>query len=87
MEKVAFLRGLTKLKDEGFTIASFMSDRHPGVESHMRTMESATKHYFDTWHISKGVKKQLLAASRSGPCKDLEVWVQQVNNHLYHCAA
>ncbi|CAN7945732.1 unnamed protein product, partial [Ixodes hexagonus] len=86
-EKVAFLRGLTKLKDEGFTIASFMSDRHPRVESHMRTMESGTKHYFDTWHISKGVKKKLLAASRSGPCKDLEVWAQQVNNHLYHCAA
>ncbi|KAG0419900.1 hypothetical protein HPB47_003813 [Ixodes persulcatus] len=87
MEKVAFLRGLAKLKDQGFTIASFMSDRHPGVECHMRTMESGTKHYFDTWHISKGVKKKLLAASRSGPCKDLEVWVQQVNNHLYHCAA
>ncbi|XP_040074125.3 uncharacterized protein LOC115325300 [Ixodes scapularis] len=87
MEKVAFLRGLAKLKDQGFTIASFMSDRHPGVECHMRTMESGTKHYFDTWHISKGVKKKLLAASRSGPCKDLEVWVQPVNNHLYHCAA
>ncbi|KAM7297593.1 uncharacterized protein ISCGN_022744 [Ixodes scapularis] len=87
MEKVAFLRGLAKLKDQGFTIASFMSDRHPGVECHMRTMESGTKHYFDTWHISKGVKKKLLAASRSGPCKDLEVWVQPVNNHLYHSAA
>lgn len=35
----------------------------------------------------QGVKKKLLAASRSGPCKDLEVWVQPVNNHLYHCAA
>ncbi|KAG0425207.1 hypothetical protein HPB47_027610 [Ixodes persulcatus] len=92
MKKVAFLRGLSKLKDQGFTIASFTLDNHPSVECHMRTMESGTKHYFDTWHISKmppfqGMKKKPLAASHSGPCKDLEVWVQQVNNRLYYCAA
>ncbi|KAM7309438.1 hypothetical protein ISCGN_013069 [Ixodes scapularis] len=32
------------------------------------------------------VKKKLFAASPSSPCKDLQVWVQQVNNHLYYCA-
>lgn len=35
----------------------------------------------------QGMKKKPLAASHSGPCKDLEVWVQQVNNRLYYCAA
>ncbi|KAG0425875.1 hypothetical protein HPB47_026985 [Ixodes persulcatus] len=79
-EKAVFLRGLAKLNNPS------SAGHHPGVECHMRTMESGTKHYFDTWHISKGTKK-LPAASRSGPCKDLEVWVQQVNNHLYYCAA
>ncbi|KAM7310867.1 uncharacterized protein ISCGN_007775 [Ixodes scapularis] len=37
--------------------------------------------------FSRREKKKLFAASLSGPCKDLQVWVQQVNNHLYYCAA
>ncbi|KAG0420106.1 hypothetical protein HPB47_003672 [Ixodes persulcatus] len=87
MEKVAFVRGLTKLKREDFTIGSFISDRHPGVEHHMRTEERDTKHYFDTWHIDKGLKKKLQAASRKSESRELQVWVQPIANHLYYCAA
>ncbi|KAG0444146.1 hypothetical protein HPB47_014121 [Ixodes persulcatus] len=32
------------------------------------------------------VKKKLQAASWSGLCKELEVWIQPVTNHLYFCA-
>lgn len=35
----------------------------------------------------QGAKRKLLAAGRSGPCRDLKVWVQQVKNHRYYCAA
>ncbi|CAN8016510.1 unnamed protein product, partial [Ixodes persulcatus] len=87
MEKVAFVRGLTKLKNEDFTIGSFISDRHPGVEHHMRTEERGTKHYFDTWHIDKGLKKKLQAASRKSESRELQLWVQRITNHLYYCAA
>ncbi|CAN8014538.1 unnamed protein product, partial [Ixodes persulcatus] len=87
MEKVAFVRGLTKLKKEDFTIGSFISDRHPGVEHHMRTEERGTKHYFDTWHIDKGLKKKLQAASRKSESRELQLWVQPITNHLYYCAA
>ncbi|XP_029835401.2 uncharacterized protein LOC115319521 [Ixodes scapularis] len=87
MEKVAFVRGFTKLKKEDFTIGTFISDRHPGVEHHMRPEERGTKHYFDTWHIDKGLKKKLQAASRKSESRELQVWVQPITNDLYYCAA
>lgn len=37
-------------------------------------------------HTFLGVKKRIHAASRSGLCKELEVWKQPVTNHLYFCA-
>ncbi|KAG0443841.1 hypothetical protein HPB47_014470 [Ixodes persulcatus] len=73
MEKVAFLRGLAKLKDQGFTISSFMSDSYVLWTADMPPFQ--------------GAKRKLLAAGRSGPCRDLKVWVQQVKNHRYYCAA
>ncbi|KAG0416888.1 hypothetical protein HPB47_006058 [Ixodes persulcatus] len=86
MEKVAFVRGFNTLKDQGFTISSCMSNLHPGVQHHMRTLERSTTYYFDTWHLSNVVEQKLQAASRSGFCKELEVWIQPVTNHLYFCA-
>ncbi|XP_064461754.1 uncharacterized protein LOC135371711 [Ornithodoros turicata] len=53
----------------------------------MRTMKPDIKHYFDVWHVAKGVKKKLVAASNSAATRDLKLWIPAAVNHMYWCAA
>ncbi|KAH7940575.1 hypothetical protein HPB49_002125 [Dermacentor silvarum] len=60
-------------------------DRHPGVNRYCRVEKPEIKHWFDTWHVAKGLKKKLLAASRTHQV--ITPWIQSILNHLYLVAA
>ena len=50
-------RTLKFLEDKGITkekIGTFITDRHKGINKHLRENLSETKHYYDTWHVAKG---------------------------------
>ncbi|XP_042149477.1 uncharacterized protein LOC121047753 [Ixodes scapularis] len=87
MEKHAFLKCLEKVKDRRLSVVSMTTDRHIQVAKHMRTEEPTIRHYFDGWHISKGIKKKLAAQAKRAGCSVLEVWIQPASNHLFWCAA
>lgn len=55
MEKEGLLRGLEFLKAKGVAIRSLTTDRHPSIRKHLAEKEQSIAHYFDGWHISKGV--------------------------------
>lgn len=55
MEKEGLVRGLKFLGENGINIASLTTDRHPATKKYMRTMKPGIKHYFDVWHVSKGM--------------------------------
>ncbi|CAN7944942.1 unnamed protein product [Ixodes pacificus] len=87
MEKHAFLKCLKKVKDRGLSVVSMTTDRHVQVAKHMRTEEPTIRHYFDGWHISKGIKKKLGAHAKRAGCSVLDIWIQPASNHLFWCAA
>jgi len=55
MEKEGFIRCRDDLESKSVTVASVTRDRHPGITAYTRDHWPEAKHYFDTWHISKGV--------------------------------
>ncbi|XP_077518731.1 uncharacterized protein LOC144128843 isoform X2 [Amblyomma americanum] len=61
------------------------ADRHPGVMRFCRTEKPGIKHWFDVWHVAKGLKKKLQACCRIHTF--LEGWIVSIIDHLYWVAA
>ncbi|XP_040065694.3 uncharacterized protein LOC115319455 [Ixodes scapularis] len=87
MELYGCVKGIDFLKQQGITIEDLVTDRHVAIKGHMKTKEPEIHHYFDAWHIAKGVSKKMLAASKYAGCGALVQWAQPASNHVYWCAA
>ncbi|XP_065289971.2 uncharacterized protein [Dermacentor albipictus] len=86
MEKEGLVRGLNFLSEQGVTVGSLTTDRHSGIKKHMRLQHPDIDHHFDVWHVAKGIRKKLTAASRRAGCSAITEWTQAITNHLYWCA-
>lgn len=84
--KVPNLNGFSHLNGAGLDIKVFVSDRHKGIVKWIRECNPATTHFFDQWHIAKGVVKKMLAASKAKDCEVIAKWVKAVKNHMYWCS-
>ncbi|XP_037498631.2 uncharacterized protein LOC119372223 [Rhipicephalus sanguineus] len=85
MEKHGLAKCLTAVEKLGINICSLTTDRHPGVKQYCRKNKPNMPHWYDVWHVGKGLKKKLLAASRKH--RVLSPWIQSIINHLYWVAA
>ncbi|XP_073726206.1 uncharacterized protein [Misgurnus anguillicaudatus] len=83
MEPLAFKKGLEKILDEGIDVKVVTTDRHPSIRKIMREEYPQIIHQFDPWHVAKGLKKKLVAASNRKENKDLATWVRSVSNHMW----
>ena len=70
----------------GLTIQVFISDRHRGITKWIRESHPAIQHFFDQWHIAKGIVKKMLAASKEKGCEQIGEWTKAVRNHVYWCS-
>lgn len=50
--------GFSHLYGAGLDIKVFVSDRHKGIAKWIRESNPSTTHFFDQWHIAKGVVKK-----------------------------
>ena len=87
MELEGLKRGLAFLKDKGINIKSLTTDRHVGVKKYMRENMPTVDHWFDVWHVAKGVKKKLDAKAKRKCSAILGDWSRSISNHVYWCAA
>jgi hypothetical protein len=55
MEKEGLVRAFTLLGEAGLAIDVIISDRHPQIQKWLRENCKETKHYYDVWHVSKGM--------------------------------
>lgn len=55
MELEGFLRSINFLESEGMKIGALVTDRHPSIQKYLREQRADIRHYFDTWHVSKGL--------------------------------
>lgn len=53
MEFEGFQQCMNYLIGYGIVIATFISDRHIGIASHMKKVLTNIVHYFDLWHLKK----------------------------------
>ncbi|XP_049522109.1 uncharacterized protein LOC119450703 isoform X2 [Dermacentor silvarum] len=87
MEKEGLARSLQKLDKQGVGINSITTDRHPAIRSYCQKERPGMKHYFDVWHIAKGINKKLSIASKHRNCGSILLWSRSIINHLYFVAA
>lgn len=57
MELEGLKRGIQQLVDAGLQIDNIITDRHGMVRKFMRTEHPDKHHYFDVWHVAKGISK------------------------------
>ncbi|XP_064637203.1 uncharacterized protein LOC135493645 [Lineus longissimus] len=53
----------------------------------MREEQEDTKHYYDVWHVAKGLAKKMEALAKKPGCGELRDWIKSISNHLYWCAS
>ena len=55
MELEGLTRGLEYLDDSGLTVSELITDRHVQVKKYMSDKQPDKEHYFDVWHVAKGL--------------------------------
>ena len=56
MELAGLEKALTNLtENKKMRVESLTTDRHASVKKYMRTQHKKIKHWFDVWHIEKGL--------------------------------
>ncbi|KAG1671219.1 THAP domain-containing protein 10 [Nymphon striatum] len=83
MEKEGFIRSINFIEHYGLNIGTIVSDRHVQLRKWIRENRPDITHLFDIWHISKSLKRKLLALSKEKGCEDLAKWINSIINHLY----
>lgn len=87
MEIEGLKRCLQNLKDRNIRITDLTTDRHVQVKSYMAKEETSIRHWFDVWHVAKGIFKKLQLLSKKKGCEQIKDWCHSISNHLYWAAA
>ena len=56
MEKEGLSRALQHLHDKGLLVQVLVTDRHSQIAKWLRETHPEINHYFDVWHVAKGMK-------------------------------
>uniref|UniRef100_A0A9J8A9J5 THAP-type domain-containing protein n=1 Tax=Cyprinus carpio carpio TaxID=630221 RepID=A0A9J8A9J5_CYPCA len=86
MEMEGFERSLSLLEERGVVVQSLVTDRHTGVQKFMREQKKDISHFFDLWHMGKGLGKKMDVLSKGKGLQDVGLWRKSVVNHLYWSA-
>ncbi|KAM7312877.1 uncharacterized protein ISCGN_009781 [Ixodes scapularis] len=86
MELEGLTRALLHLEELGLTVEVIVTDRHVQVSAYMKREHPLVQHRFDLWHVSKGIKKKIVALAKSPQHKALARWLDTITRHLYWCA-
>ncbi|XP_061652519.1 uncharacterized protein LOC133488553 [Phyllopteryx taeniolatus] len=69
MELEGLKRCLALLQRKGVTMKNIVTDRHSQIKKFLRETHKDLCHWFDVWHVAKGIKNQLLALSKKAGCE------------------
>ena len=55
MKKEGLARATSFLSEKKLSIGVLVIDRHRQINKWIRKTHSSTKHYYDAWHVVKGI--------------------------------
>ncbi|XP_063066590.1 uncharacterized protein LOC134458292 [Engraulis encrasicolus] len=84
MEKEGLTRGLQLLESKGVAVDYIVTDRHPQIQKFLR--DRKITHYYDVWHLEKGLSKKVAKAAKEKDCEVVKKWQRGISNHVYWCA-
>nr|XP_022311415.1 uncharacterized protein LOC111116717 [Crassostrea virginica] len=87
MEKRGLEKVVEWIHSHHLEIGTIITDRHLQIQKWIRENLPQTTHFYDVWHVAKGLKKKVLAASKQKECEELIRWNKSLTNHLYWVAA
>ncbi|XP_064472535.1 uncharacterized protein LOC135387046 [Ornithodoros turicata] len=85
MEAYGLQKCLAFLEVHDMTVDTLVTDCHSGIKAMLRRLCPHIKHRFDVWHVVKGVKKKLLALSRSTKHQVVQLWIESLTRHAHWC--
>ncbi|CAG2187080.1 unnamed protein product [Mytilus edulis] len=74
-----------KMELIGFQISA-VPYRHVQIRKAMATDHSDKKHQFDVWHLSKSIKKKILAIKPKKLLNEVKPWIPSICNHIWYCS-
>ncbi|KAK7879775.1 hypothetical protein WMY93_033554 [Mugilogobius chulae] len=84
MELEGLKRSLSFSTGSNVTLNCIVTDCHPQVQKYLR--EANITHFYDVWHIEKGISKKLQRTAKTKDCSQHK-WQRSIKNHIYWTAA
>ena len=84
MEKIGLKSCLDYVLHHSVPVTVLATDRSPSIINVMKTDYSHINHQHDIWHLSKSLKKKILAVSKKKSTCILNEWLRSIINHLYY---
>ncbi|KAK2571601.1 hypothetical protein P5673_002962 [Acropora cervicornis] len=77
------------LANKNLDLDVIITDRNRQNAAYIRRnmAPKGTKHYYDIWHIAKGIGKKIDALAKQKVCENAGLWRRSIINHLYWIAA
>ncbi|KAK3741667.1 hypothetical protein QZH41_016251, partial [Actinostola sp. cb2023] len=86
MELEGLKRGLEHLQSTNLEVKTLITDRHYQIRKWLRENYPNILHFFDIWHVAKGLQKILKGLSKRKDCSLVESWMKGITHHVYWCA-
>lgn len=82
MELLGFQRSLANIAAADLSVNVVVINRHVQICKEMGTDHSEKSNQFDVWHMSKSIKKKILAIKSKKLLNDIKPWIPSICNHV-----
>ncbi|KAM4697727.1 LOW QUALITY PROTEIN: uncharacterized protein WCC33_013324 [Rhinophrynus dorsalis] len=74
---------LDRILDEELDVHIVATDCNAGIKKLIREKYAFINHQYNIWHYVKGLKKDLVTASKVRECEDIASWIHPIINHFW----
>jgi solute carrier family 8 (sodium/calcium exchanger) len=86
MEQAGLERCINFLREKNLTPGVIVTDRHVSIQKWIRENLQDCTHFYDVWHVAKGLSKKIEGLAKQKECELAGQWLRSISNHMYWCA-